>query len=120
MTPLPEWWLTASGMFFVLGSVAMVVTVVLLAVLVYAVLELRKSVIVLSVKVDQITDKVNAIASTVQQVTSDVGTRATGITRMIDDAAGGAMDIVEKFAPLLVGVATVARVFMAFRGRRRV
>ena len=119
MTPLPEWWLTASGMFFVLGSVAMVVIVVLLAILTYAILELRKHVKELSVKIDGITDRVESIATTVQHVTTEIGTRATGLTRMIDDNAGTAMTIVERFGPLLVGAATVFKIFMAFKGRKK-
>lgn len=116
---MPDWWLTASGVFFILGSVAMLVTVVLLAVLGYAALELRTGVQELSKKIDAITTKVDDIATNLKHVTSEVSTRTTGMVRMIDDAAGGAMTIVEKFAPVLVGVAAVGRIFMQFGRRRR-
>jgi hypothetical protein len=119
MNTMPTWWLTASGMFFVLGSIAMLVSVVLLAILGYAALELRKGVQELSVKIDTITTKVDDIATNLKHVTTEVSTRTTGMVRMIDDAAGGAMTIVEKFAPVLVGIAAAARIFSAFRGRRR-
>lgn len=118
MNNMPGWWLTASGVFFVLASVAMLVTVVLLAILGYAALEMRTGVKELSVKIDAITTKVDDIATNLKHVTGEVSTRTNGIVRMIDDAAGGAMTIVEKFAPVLVGVAAVGRIFMQFRRRR--
>lgn len=115
----PEWWLTASGMFFVLGSAAMIVMVVVLGFMVWALIELRTSVNRLTAKVEEISDKVNSVASTVQTVTTEVGTRANGITKMIDEHTGTAMGLVEKFAPLLVALATTLRLISSIRGRGR-
>ena len=114
----PDWWLTASGMFFVLGSVFMIIGTAVACVLVWVLLELRVSINRLTSKVEEISDKVNEVAGTVKDVTTEVSTRASGLTRMVDDAAGGAMDVVERFAPLFIGLAAVFKLYRALFGRR--
>lgn len=117
---LPEWWLTASGAFFVLGSAAMLVMVAVLAYLVKVLADLRHAMLALASRVEQLTTKVDGIAEQVKTVTTEVGVRTTGIVRMVDDIASPALRIVERFAPVFIGVAAVARIFTAFRARRRV
>jgi hypothetical protein len=119
MKEMPDWWLTASGLFFILGSVAMILLTIVAVVLVWAILDLKKGIVALTGKVETLTEKVSGIADQVQSITTEVGTRATGITRMVDDVAGGAIDVVEKFAPLLLGAGAVIRMFSGARRRRR-
>lgn len=119
MKELPEWWLTASGTFFVLGSAAMIVVVVVLAYLVKVVADLRHAVLGLANRVEKLTDKVDGIAEQVKTVTTEVGTRTTGIVRMVDEMAAPALNVVEKFAPVLMGIAVVGRIISLFTSRKR-
>ena len=119
MGQLPEWWLGISGVFFALGSVAMLSIVVMTVLLYRVILELRDGVRVLGTRVDALTQKVDGIASTVKDVTDDFGVRAKGITRVVDNHANTAFDLVEKFAPIIVGAATIARIIGLARGKRR-
>jgi len=113
---VPNWWINSSGLFFILGSIAMIVTIGLVAVLIKVVLDLHKSLQVLSGRVQALTSKVEGIAEQVNTVTREVGVRTTGIVRMVDDTAGSAMTIVEKFAPILIVIGAIVRIV---RARRR-
>ncbi len=115
---MPDWWLTASGTFFVLGSAAMLVLVGVLAYLAKVIADLRHSMLALAGRVEALTVKVDSIAEQVKTVTTEVGARTTGIVRMVDDVAGPAVTIVERFAPALVGLAVVGRIIGYFKNRR--
>ncbi len=120
MTPMPEWWLTASGVFFVLGSISFVVLCVLLGALVYIALDLRTSLKMISHRVEILADKVEGIADQVKSVTTEVGVRTTGITRMVDDMAGSSLNMIERFAPFLVGIGVVLRIAGGLKRRKGV
>ncbi|MBX3111517.1 MAG: hypothetical protein KF857_05865 [Fimbriimonadaceae bacterium] len=119
MGQIPEWWLTASGAFFVLGSAATLVSVVALAYLIKVLADLRHATLALGARVEKLTEKVDGIAEQVRTVTTEVGARTTGIVRLVDEVAGPAVQIVERFAPLLMGLAAVGKIFAAYRTRRR-
>lgn len=107
MTNLPAWWINASGLFFILGCVALIASLILCVVLGHVVLELAGQVKKLTAKVEELTDKTKAIASNVETLTKDVSVRTTGIAKVVDDNAHKAFDIIEKVAPVMV-VAGVA------------
>lgn len=112
---MPDWWLQSSGFFFIVGGIAAVLLLVLLGVLIYVSLELLTQVKRLAAKVETLTDKVNGIADQVQTITSEVGTRTTGIVKVVDDNASRAFELVEKIAPLLVGIGVVVRLARLLR-----
>lgn len=115
----PEWWLTVSGLYFVLASIVMIVTLALLATLIRLTMDLISAVKTMNNRVQSLTDRVEAIAETVQDVTNDVGSRTKGIVKVVDDHALAAFDLVEKYAPLLVGAAIVLKLGSLFGSRRR-
>lgn len=104
------------GIYAILGSIFFVVLIVIAAMMLVLLVELSKQVKSLSGKVEALTDKVHTIAEKVNAVTTEVGARTTGIVRMVDESASGALKILEMLAPVLV-------VFGAFwklkRGIRR-
>ncbi|MCA0360839.1 MAG: hypothetical protein LCH41_07270 [Armatimonadetes bacterium] len=118
MQNLPEWWLTVSGVFFFLGSIALGVLMVVSIVLVWLLLDLRKNIQILTLKVQALTDRADAIAKNVQGVTEEVGVRTKGIARVVDEHASTAFGIIEKLAPLFVGLGLVSRIMSLLRSRR--
>ncbi len=115
MNDVPNWWINTSGLFFILGSIAMIVMIVLTALLIKVVLDLHKSLQQLSTRVQALTTKVEGIADQVNTVTREVGVRTTGIVRMVDDTAMSAMTIVERFAPILIVIGAVVKIVKARR-----
>lgn len=116
---LPGWWVNASGVFFILGSVAVIALVILTVVLVHVALELNSQIKRLTNKVEILTEKTTAIADQVKDLTQDVSIRTKGIVKMVDDNAITAFGIVEKFAPALVAAGVVFRMFKLLGGRRK-
>lgn len=115
MTNLPEWWINTSGIFFVLGAIAMIVLIALLAMMIKVVMDLHRAIQSLNTRVQALTTKVEGIAEQVNTVTREVGVRTSGIVRLVDDTAGSAMSVVERFAPLLIAVGAL---FKMFKNRR--
>ena len=66
--------------------------------------DIGKQIKVLSSKVEGLTDKVQTIAEKVDSVTTEVGARTTGIVRMVDESASGALRILEMLAPVFMVV----------------
>lgn len=107
---MPEWWVNTSGLFFVLGSIAMLVIIALTAFMIRLVWDLRQAISGLNRRIEVLTDRVDTITSQVQTITTDVGVRTSGIVRMVDDIAGNAMSVVERFSPWLILGAAVFRI----------
>ncbi len=84
----------------------MIGTVVVIRIL----LDLRTSMISLNQRIEVIAKRVDHITETVEDVTLDVGSRTKGIVRIVDEHAGTAFSIVEKIAPILVGIGVVGRI----------
>ncbi len=116
---LPGWWVNASGVFFVLGSVAVIALLILVIVLVHVALELNSQIKKLTGKVEVLTEKTTAIADQVKDLTQDVSIRTKGIVKVVDDNAGNAFGIVERFAPALVTAGVVFKLFSLLGGRRK-
>lgn len=85
-----------------LGSVFFVVLIVVSGYMLVLLSDLGKQVRRLSGKVETLTDKVQGIAEQVSSVTTEVGARTTGIVRMVDESASGALRVLEMLAPVLV------------------
>lgn len=86
--------------------------------LIWILLDLRKAILALNVRVSELTDKVNQIAANVKDVTDEVGTRARGIVRVVDEHASTAFVLVEKLAPLLVGIGVVTKIVKLVKSAR--
>ena len=95
-----------------LGSVFFVVLIVVVGYMIVILRDIALQVKNLSGKVEQLTDRVKGIADQVNAVTTEVGARTTGIVRMVDESAGGAIRILELLAPVLV----VFGAFLKLRG----
>jgi hypothetical protein len=115
----PDYWVTASGVFFVLGSLALIVGIALLVVLIKLVLDLITQMKALSNRVDAIGTKVDDVASKVQQTTTELSVRANGITGYIDSSAQDAFKWVDKLSPYLAVFAVIAKVFSLAKGRKK-
>lgn len=115
---MPDWWLTSSGIFFVVGSVVMGVMVFVSAALIWLLLDLRRSISSINKRVVDLTDRVQGIATNVSDVTNEVGIRTRGIVRVVDDHAHTALEIVEKFAPLILGITIVTKIVKLVRVSR--
>lgn len=123
---MPEWWINASGLFFILGSVAVIASLVLCIILAHVVLELSAQVKKLTAKVEELTDRTKSIAENVDSLTKDVSMRATGIVKVVDDNAHKAFDVIEKAAPFVIVAGMALRLFglvkrgsKASRGRKK-
>ncbi len=101
---MPDWWLNASGLFFVLGSIAFVAGVILIAYLIYAVMQLHRQVLLLTHKVEEISDSVKSTAKTIEKTTEEVGIRVSGITGVVDESASRAFGLIERVVPYLLGI----------------
>jgi hypothetical protein len=99
---VPAWWINASGLFAILGSVAMIAITILAGVLIWVSLDLLKQLRALSVKIDALSTKASIIAANVQSITEDVSLRTKTVGAMVDDGSAKAYGFVEKAAPVLV------------------
>jgi|GEM_PF-2430821 len=115
---VPTWVTTSVGIYALLGSIFMLVGIVVAAITIRLLLDVRSELRNLSVRVEQLTTRMDTITKEVQMVTQEVSVRASGILRMVDDAAGGAIGAVQKFGPALLVVGALARVIIAARGKK--
>ncbi|MDI9639481.1 hypothetical protein QPK87_18750 [Kamptonema cortianum] len=106
----PDWWFTATGIFGVVGSIAMVIMLVVGIASLVILLEIRKSLKSLNARVEGLTNRVEIITANIQDVTNEVGIRARGLVRSVDQHASTAFEIVEKIAPFLVGIGVISRI----------
>lgn len=98
----PTWVTTSVGIYAILGSIMFLVMIVVVGYMIYLLAQLAKQVQKLTGKVEGLTDKVHAIADQVKTVTTDVGVRTSGIVRIVDESAHGAIRTLELLAPALV------------------
>lgn len=111
----PEWWFTVTGTFAIFGICVFFAMLVGAWFVVRILLDLRDHLNSLNARVEKLTDKVDAITETVKDVTTEVGSRTKGIVRIVDQHASTGFDMVEKFAPILVGVGIVLRMARLFK-----
>lgn len=108
---MPDWWLTASGLFFILGCIAFL-AIILVAVLAgMMVLDIRRRITSVLDGANGIVEKAKSIADTVSDTTTDVAARAKGLARIVDDQAGAAFDTMDKYAPALLGFSVLAKIW---------
>lgn len=118
MKEIPGWWLNASGAFFILGTAAMLAMLVLLGILVQAALSLTKSIKSLTERVERIGERVESVSKQVQTITETVNVRTQGLARMVDDSADKAFNAVDRFGPIVLGVALIFKLKNLFSKRR--
>lgn len=110
MTNIDHWVPTSVGIYAILGSVFFCVLIVVAGYMLVVLRQLLVQVTALTGKVEKLTDKVHLIADQVNAVTTEVGARTTGIVRMVDESAGGAIRVLEILAPVLVVFGAFLRV----------
>jgi uncharacterized protein YoxC len=111
------WWQVTAGA----AIVVIVLSVVMIAVcgfLIMALVELRRGIASITGRVETITNRVDSIAKQVEQVTTEVGSRTSGIVRTVDDIAAGAFNVVERYAPLVIGAAAVFKLWSMFKKKK--
>jgi biopolymer transport protein ExbB/TolQ len=116
---MPDWVAKAVGVFAILGSVSFVVAAVVGVYALFALSDIARQVRALAAKVSQLTDRVQGIAEQVDSVTKEVGVRASGLARLVDDSAASAMRVVDFVAPVLIVAGAFFRVRSWALGRRR-
>ena len=110
MTEIPTWWLIVSALFFLLGTVAMVASVVLLLKLYQVVSEIQPQIKATAERVEQVSKKVDELAESVKETVDDVGGRARGIVGTVEG-------MVSKltYAPWMANVFTALKVLRALQ-----
>jgi len=116
---VPSWVTTSVGIYALVGSVVFLVYGVIAFVLLLILRDISIQVKNLTGKVEQLTDRVRGIADQVNAVTTEVGARTTGIVRMVDESAGGAIRILEVLAPVLVVFGAFIKLRNMAGGRHR-
>ncbi|MCH8978592.1 MAG: hypothetical protein IH945_05035 [Armatimonadetes bacterium] len=117
MSELPEFWLEVTAGAAIAVIVASVVAIVLAVYMMIVLADLRRNINAISAKIQGISDRVDTVAKQVQEVTTEVGARTTGIVRTVDDIAAGAFEIVEKYAPIALGLAIIFKLRQLFDRR---
>lgn len=102
-----------------MGTVFFIVMAVVGAYSLLILLDIARQMRSLTSRVNSLTEKVHGIAERVDGVTSDLGVRASGLAKMVDETASGAMRVVEFVAPVLILFGAVMRIKAWTRGRRR-
>lgn len=118
MDRVPYWVSSAVGIYAVLGSIFFVILIVVACYTLVLLSDLSKQVKNLAGKIEQLTTRVQSIADQVHSVTTEVGVRTTGIVRMVDESAGGAIRILEILAPVLVVFGAFLRIKRMVKGRQ--
>lgn len=114
MSELPQWWVEVTGGAAIVIMVAGLLTVALSVYMMVVLADLRRNINAVSSKIQGISDRVDTVAKQVQEVTVEVGSRTTGIVRTVDDIAVGAFEIVEKYAPIALGLAVIFKLRQLF------
>lgn len=118
MNGAPDYWyqLTAGAAIAVI--LASVAVIALCFFIVMTLADIRRGVKGVTDRVSILTERVDDVAKQVSHVATEVGSRTTGIMRTVDDIAGSAFQVVEKFAPIAIGVAVLFKIKQMF-GRSR-
>ena len=116
---LKGWVSQAVGIYAILGSIFFVVLIVVAGYMLVLLSDLSKQIRSLTGKVQTLTERVNTIAKNVESVTSDVGVRAKGIVRLVDDHTSNALRILEYVTPILLIFGAVTKIRRSAYGRSR-
>ncbi|MCW5936145.1 MAG: hypothetical protein KIT11_02415 [Fimbriimonadaceae bacterium] len=116
---IPTWVTTSVGIFSLLGSAFMLLLLVMVGIVIAHSLTLSKHIKRISAQIEQVTEKGKGIAEKVDSVTTEIGSRATGIARLVDERVEPAMRAVELAAPALFIVAAFIKLRGALSGRKR-
>ena len=111
---MPQEWLEVTAGAAIVVMITGAVVVVLAVYMMVVLADLRRNINAVSAKIQGISDRVDTVAKQVQEVTTEVGARTTGIVRTVDDIAAGAFDIIERYAPIALGLAIVFKLRQLF------
>lgn len=101
-----------------LGCLAFLVSIVVSIYLCRILLDVRNNIRNLNNRVETLSNKVEGVVESVQSITTEVGTRTKGIVRVVDEHAGTAFTLIERFAPIMLGIGVIARIVsLAKRGK---
>lgn len=117
MTEAPSWWYQVTGLAAIFLVLACLCTIVVLWYVLMTLIDLRRGIQAVTDRVTTLTERVDSIAKQIQEVTTEVGSRTVGITRMVDDVAVGAFEVIERFAPIVLGAAVLLKLRQLFAKR---
>lgn len=128
MNNVPEWWLVASALFFVVNIVVWVILGITVLKLWKVIEETKPKVDELAVRgkevaqrVEQVANKVDHLADTLQSTVDHLGGRARGVVGSAELVAGAATQSIDKITPVIAAVVTgfkILRAVQEFRGRK--
>ncbi len=119
MGEVPVWWYQVTGGAAIVVLLLCLVMIVVGLFLIALLIEVKKGISAVSERVQSIANRVESVSKQVEQVTTEVGARASGVARTVDDIAGSAFATVERYAPLVLGVAAVLKLASMFKNRGR-
>jgi methyl-accepting chemotaxis protein len=121
MTEIPSWWLGVSGVFFVLGTVAMIACVIGLIKVLQMLNEISPQVKATAQRVEEVATRVEEVAETVKTTVTEMSGRARNIAGAAEGIVNRTANVVANQSPWIVGVMTAIRLFKAvqeMRGQR--
>lgn len=116
---LKGWVSQAVGIYAILGSIFFVVLIIVAGYMLVLLADLSRQLKALTGKIQTLTERVHNIAANVENVTNDVGVRAKGIVRLVDDQTSNALKILEYVTPILLIFGAVSKIRRGSRSRSR-
>ncbi len=114
---MPEYWIQVTAGAAIAVMLASLAVIALVFYAIGTLSDIRRGVKNITDRVSQLTQRVDDVAKQVSHVATEVGSRTTGMMRMVDDVAGTAIEVVERFAPLAIGVAVLFKIRQLFTKR---
>ena len=111
MNDMPTWWLICSAAFFVLGAVVFVAILITLASLRKAVGEAVPAITRSIDRLEGATQKLESTVASAQKTVDHVGSRARGISDVIEAVALVSAQRIQSFATILTATSTVFKLF---------
>lgn len=112
---IPAIWLWVSGAFFLFGTLSYMVMVVLLLRLIGVVNELKPKVERITERVEAISGKVDALATTAKDTVESVGGGAKNITKSVEGLVVGTSGKMQQITSILGIVMTGYQLFQQFQ-----
>lgn len=114
MTEMPQYWIQLTAGAAVAVMLASIAVIMLAFYAIGTLSDIRRGVKNVTDRVSTLTQRVDDVAKQVSHVATEVGTRTTGMMRMVDDVAGSAIEVVERFAPIAIGIAVLFKIRQLF------
>lgn len=112
---LPNWWIWASGIFFVLGSLLLIALIALVFFLIATVRSLSQRVTALTQRVETVSHKVEELVESAKEVTG----KAKGVATTLSDVAAHSAQKIEIITTVLFALGAIGKMRRSFGGRKK-